>query len=54
MVLAKFSFLSGTSERDGILWASLDAQSASFAGLGIDQQRLLPLVSKAFDFSFDA
>jgi len=46
--------LLGTSERDGIFWASLDAQAASFARLGIYQQRLLPLVSETFDFSFDA
>jgi len=44
----------GASECDGIFWTGLDAQPTSFAGSCIDQNRLLPSVSKSFDHSFDA
>jgi hypothetical protein len=48
------AFLSYTRERDGMFGASLDAQPASFAGVCVNQNRLLPSMSKAFDHSFDA
>ena len=54
MVIERLFFLLDASERNGIFRASLDAQPASFAGRCIDQNGLLPSMSKAFDQSFDA